>query len=70
MIPNKCLLIPKGRRHLCFGCTLGKAIKMLFLEEYFDAIETTVKRALADMLRRGEIRKIGSGKLTGYARVE
>lgn len=46
--------------------TLGKITKQEILEKCPDISETTVQRALADLLRNNKIKKISGGRYTSY----
>jgi Fic family protein len=48
---------------------VGKITKQAILAECPDISATTVERALKDLLDKGEIRKVGGGRSTGYVRV-
>ena len=45
---------------------LGKVTKAMIHEECPDISMTTIERALAQLLAQGRIRKVGSGRATGY----
>ena len=49
-----------------FERQVGKVTKAMILDACPDVSEVTVKRALAELLREGEIEKVGSGPATGY----
>lgn len=48
--------------------TLGKVTKQDILEKCPDISETTVQRALADLLKKNKIKKISGGRYTSYIR--
>ena len=45
---------------------IGTITKSELLEMNPDISDTTVQRALADLVKRGEIKKIGGGRYTKY----
>ena len=46
--------------------TLGKITKAEIMQKCPDISQVTVQRALNDMLKKGEIIKIGGGRYTSY----
>lgn len=63
---NKC---KADRVTAVFDRRLGKVKKSDILAECPDISETTVERALHDLLKSGAIEKVGRGPATGYIRV-
>ena len=53
-----------------FDQQMGKVTKAMVLAACPDLSEVTVKRALSTLVEDGTIKKVGSGKLTGYVRNE
>ena len=46
--------------------TIGKITKSEIIKQCPDISDVTVQRALADLLKNGEITKIGGGRYTSY----
>ncbi len=66
LITNKDLSKPDRVREIIKN-RLGKITKTEIMKECPDISQTTVQRALADLVDKGEIIKIGGGRYTSYA---